>query len=51
MKWIEIYYPDQHEAGQSPILATDLECSECGFHLYPPIPVPECPRCSGENES
>jgi len=56
MKWREIWFPelqaqwDPYLEHPQDILCVDLECSACKFHLYPPAPVSQCPRCGEDNE-
>jgi uncharacterized OB-fold protein len=57
MRWISVYYKElrdeQHPGTEqgTEALFTDLECSDCGHHIFPPQPKPHCPRCGQENES
>ena len=55
MRWIREWFEDLQERTQpglekrSPIYE-DAVCSVCGFRFSPPVELPECPRCGGENE-
>jgi rubrerythrin len=53
--WKEIFYPELmpaewSHAGSNKALFTDLECSECGYTLFPPTYPETCPQCGGEKE-
>lgn len=54
MKWIEVFYPEHVDPflpkEMQRLMATDLECSECGHHVHPPQNQETCPRCGAEND-
>ena len=47
MTWNEVYYPTLHEENpQAPkVMYTDLECSNCKHHIFPPNEPRSCPWC------
>jgi len=51
--WKSVFYPENMPEGPyfkgMEALYTDLECSRCGHHVYPPTYPDRCPRC-GEKE-